>query len=192
MVTLLFVAGGAALWPLWPSRQPALQPGARFGTGAEPLPVRARSILGARENPAAPADVASAGPPPVISAVPPQPKHHSLAAAAEPPAGPEVGPGLTPLAVLENLRSVFRQFSTRFGGNPVGSNSEITATLNGENPKQVGFLNPEDGLRINDQGELIDNWGTPFFFHQLSRTEMEIRSAGPDRKMWTRDDLVIK
>jgi hypothetical protein len=93
---------------------------------------------------------------------------------------------------MENMRRVFRQYSSRFGGNPVGTNPEITAALNGGNSKQIVFLNSEDGLHINDQGELVDNWGTPFFFHQLSGTEMEIRSAGPDRKMWTDDDLVIK
>jgi hypothetical protein len=125
-------------------------------------------------------------------AVPAQPKRPALAARAEPPAGPEVGPGLTPVTVMENMRAVFRQYSARFGGNPVGNNREITAALNGANSKQVVFINPDDGLRINEQGKLIDNWGTPFFFHQLSRTEMEIRSAGPDRKMWTRDDLVLK
>ena len=47
-------------------------------------------------------------------------------------------------------------------------------------------------MRINSQGELIDPWGTPYFFHQLSGTEMEIHSAGPDKVMWTQDDLVIK
>jgi hypothetical protein len=97
--------------------------------------------------------------------------------------GPELGPGLTPLAVMENMRSVFRNFSSRYGGNPVGNNHEITTALTGANPNQVMFINEEDGLRINERGELIDNWGTPFFFHQLSAREMEIRSAGPDRKM---------
>ena len=90
------------------------------------------------------------------------------------------------------MRSVFRQYASRFGGNPVGTNPEITAALNGGNVKQVQFLNPDDGLRINGKGELIDSWGTPFFFHQLSAREMEIHSAGPDRVMWTADDLVIK
>ena len=78
-----------------------------------------------------------------------------------------------------------------FGGNPVGTNPEITRALNGGNAKQVQFVHPEDGLRINEQGEMVDPWGTPFFFHQLSGKVMEIHSAGPDRKMWTADDLVI-
>jgi hypothetical protein len=115
-----------------------------------------------------------------------------LAAATETSSGPEVGQGLAPATVLENMRSLFRQYSSRFGGNPVGTNPEITATLTGNNPGHVVFLKPEDGMRLNERGELIDNWGTPYFFHQLSRTEMEIHSAGPDRKMWTSDDLVIR
>jgi hypothetical protein len=106
--------------------------------------------------------------------------------------GPELGPGLTPTAVMGNMRLVFRQFCSQFGANPVGTNPEITSALNGGNPKQVVLVDREDGLRINERGELIDNWGTPFFFHQVSAKEMEIRSAGPDRRLWTTDDLVLK
>ena len=47
----------------------------------------------------------------------------------------------------------------------------------------------------NPQGYLkslpVDPWGTPYFFHQLSSTEMEIRSAGPDKRLWTDDDVVV-
>jgi hypothetical protein len=79
-----------------------------------------------------------------------------------------------------------------FAGNPVGTNEEITRALNGDNPKGAQFLSAEAGMRVNGQGELIDAWGTPYFFHQLSGTDMEIRSAGPDRQMWTPDDLVTR
>ena len=99
---------------------------------------------------------------------------------------------MDPEIVLSNMRIVFKQYSSRFGGNPVGTNEEITRALNGENPKQVRFISEESGLRINGRGELVDYWGTPFFFHQLSGTVMEIHSAGPDRIMWTADDLVTK
>jgi len=99
---------------------------------------------------------------------------------------------IAPETVLENTRSAIRNYGSMFGGNPVGTNPEITSALNGENPKEVKFLDPEKGMRINSQGELVDSWGTPFFFHQLSGTEMEIRSAGPDKKMWTADDLVMQ
>ena len=106
--------------------------------------------------------------------------------------GPEVAAGLTPGVVMENMRSVIRQYSARFGGNPFGNNREITAQLNGGNNLQVVFLQEEDGMRVNERGELVDNWGSAFFFHQISGTVMEIRSAGADHKMWTRDDLVTK
>lgn len=95
-----------------------------------------------------------------------------------------------PAIVMENMSRVFHQYNQMFGGNPVGINSEITSQLSGKNPKHINFLNSEEGMRVNDNGELVDPWGTPFFFHQLSGTDMEIHSAGPDRIMWTSDDLV--
>src|SRR5882724_702065 len=97
---------------------------------------------------------------------------------------------IPPATVLENLRTAFHSYQSMFRENPVGTNPEITQALDGGNRKQAHFLNDEDGLRINARGELIDPWGTPFFFHQLSGTQMEIHSAGPDRVMWTADDLV--
>lgn len=99
---------------------------------------------------------------------------------------------LSPQTVLENMRSAIRLYGSTFGGNPVGNNAEITAALTGNNPKQIGFIRPDAGLRTSERGELVDPWGTPFFFHQQSGTETEIRSAGPDRILWTADDLVAK
>src|SRR5215471_28234 len=101
-------------------------------------------------------------------------------------------PDASPEAVLGNMRNAIHLYSSMFGGNPVGTNPEITRALNGENPKQTKFLKPEAGVRINATGELVDPWGTPLFFHQISGTEMEIRSAGPDRRMWTADDVMVK
>ena len=108
------------------------------------------------------------------------------------PAAPLQFTNFAPATALENMSHVFRQYNQMFGGNPVGINSEITSQLSGDNPKHINFLNPEDGMRINEKGELIDPWGTPYFFHQLSGTDMEIHSAGPDRIMWTSDDLVVR
>ena len=101
-------------------------------------------------------------------------------------------PTLPPLTVLDNARMAMHNYHEAFGENPVGTNPEITAALLGTNPKQVNFLTAESGLRVNDQGEMLDAWGTPFFFHQVSGREMEIRSAGEDKKMWTFDDLVTR
>jgi hypothetical protein len=101
-------------------------------------------------------------------------------------------PQISPEIVLENTRTAIRDYGSMFGGNPVGTNPEITAALNGKNPKQARLLQPDAGMRINGNGELVDPWGTPYFFHQLSGSQMEIHSAGPDKKMWTADDLVVK
>ena len=90
------------------------------------------------------------------------------------------------------VSSVLEAFRTNFPsvGNPVGENSEITAALTGRNSIGVQFI-PRHHPAINHRGELVDRWGTPFFFHQLSGDMMEIRSAGPDRTMHTADDAVL-
>jgi hypothetical protein len=75
-------------------------------------------------------------------------------------------------------------------GNPVGENAEITAALLGRNRLGFAFI-PAGNPAVNARGELCDRWGTPYFFHQLSGEKMEIRSAGPDRKLWTADDQVL-
>ena len=100
-------------------------------------------------------------------------------------------PPLPPDIAQENLRVTVRQYGLAFGGNPIGTNAEITKALAGANPKKINFL-AGDEARINGNGELVDQWGTPYFFHQLSAKQMEIRSAGPDKKMWTDDDQVIR
>ena len=106
------------------------------------------------------------------------------------PNAPEVT-SLAPQTILENARTAIRNYGQRFGGNPTGSNAEITRALTGENSAQANFINADAGLRVNGQGELIDAWGSPFFFHQLSGEQTEVRSAGPDKILWTDDDLVM-
>jgi hypothetical protein len=95
-------------------------------------------------------------------------------------------------AVLQNIRRAVREYGEMFNGNPIGNNPEITAALSGKNPKHVDFLKGQPGVGLSPDGEMIDSWGTPYFFHQVSGTVMEVRSAGPDKIMWTSDDLVIE
>jgi hypothetical protein len=99
---------------------------------------------------------------------------------------------LPPEAGLKNVRQAIHQYGEMFGGNPVGTNPEITAQLSGSNSRRINFITVEAGMRVNADGALVDSWGTPYFFHQISGAEMEILSAGPDRVMWTSDDLVVK
>ncbi len=89
---------------------------------------------------------------------------------------------------LELLDEIFASYRTVFNANPVGSeNSEFTAALLGDNPKKVVFFDPESP-HIKD-GELVDRWGQPFYFHPVSAEELDIQSSGPDKKLWTSDDV---
>ena len=76
-------------------------------------------------------------------------------------------------------------------GNPVGTNEEIVRALQGRNRARLAFL-PAGHPAVDGAGRLCDRWGTPFFFHALSGTRMEIRSAGPDRRLYTADDAVTR
>lgn len=95
-------------------------------------------------------------------------------------------------ADLRIVSGIIEAFRTNFPreGNPVGDNAEITAALTGQNRLGLALV-PRRHPAINQNGELCDRWGTPFFFHAESAHKMEIRSAGPDRKMWNADDVVF-
>ncbi len=71
----------------------------------------------------------------------------------------------------------------------VMSNASIMNSLKGENPHGLRFISPTHPL-LNEQGELLDRWNTPLQFHAKSMTQIEIRSAGPDQKLYTEDDVV--
>ncbi len=92
---------------------------------------------------------------------------------------------------VEILTELFHAWQTNFPGqgNPVGLNAEITRALTGQNPLRLELI-PPDHPAINETGQLVDRWGTPFEFHQISGAHMEIRSAGPDRVLYTADDVV--
>ena len=95
------------------------------------------------------------------------------------------------LRELDRVSLMIRDYRTLAGENPVGTNAEIMAAMMGDNPKHA-TLGPPDGMKLNENGELLDRWGTPYFFHQISKDHMEIRSAGPDKILWTDDDPVMK
>lgn len=92
---------------------------------------------------------------------------------------------------VTRVRHMISDFHTLMGENPVGTNAEIMKQMTGGNSHQA-TLGPPEGLTLNAEGELVDPWGTPYFFHQLSRDQMEVRSAGPDKEMWTADDVVAR
>ncbi len=89
---------------------------------------------------------------------------------------------------FDQVNLMLRDYRTLMGENPFGTNAEIMKAIMGGNPRGAR-LGPPPSLSLNGQGELVDRWGTPYFFHQMSATNMEIRSAGPDRTLWTPDDV---
>lgn len=101
------------------------------------------------------------------------------------------GPDSTIAGDLDKVSLMLRDYRTLTGENPVGSNAEIMKAIMGGNPKGA-MLGPPEGQSVNGNGELTDHWGTPYFFHQLSKDLMEIRSAGPDGTLWNDDDITGK
>lgn len=88
------------------------------------------------------------------------------------------------------VMSLFTEYRARFRGFPVGEdNAAFVRALSGHNPGRIALL-PPDHPAIDAEGQLLDRWGKPFFFHLLGRDALEIRSAGPDRQLYTADDLV--
>ncbi|MCG8599944.1 MAG: hypothetical protein MI807_07380 [Verrucomicrobiales bacterium] len=73
---------------------------------------------------------------------------------------------------------------------PGGENVDIVRAMTGTNERKLALIPP--GHRVlNEQNEIVDRWQTAFHFHPVSSSILEVRSAGPDRKLWTDDDLVI-
>ena len=66
------------------------------------------------------------------------------------------------------------------------TSTQITNALLGANSRKARFVAAE--AKLNSAHQLVDRWNHPYFFHQLSRAHMEIRSAGPDGVLWTSDD----
>ena len=90
---------------------------------------------------------------------------------------------------LDYIEQIFGLYRLSFQYNPVaGDNQMIMDALLGNNPGDLVVFSP-DHPSLDGTGQLLDRWGTPYFFHALSGTEMEIFSAGPDREFNTADDV---
>lgn len=115
-----------------------------------------------------------------------------MAPAATPPAASAASASPEEVAIdIDQVSLMLRDYRTRMGDNPVGTNAEIMQAVMGGNPKGAR-LGPPEGQNLNSKGELVDRWGTPYFFHQMSATHMDIRSAGPDKLMGTDDDVMLR
>ena len=97
----------------------------------------------------------------------------------------------TPQDDLELLETLIEGYRRALKENPSGENGEIVAALMGRNSRGVAVI-PTNHPALSAHGQLLDRWGTPYFFHPVSSQTMEIISAGSDKKLWTPDDIVLK
>jgi hypothetical protein len=86
--------------------------------------------------------------------------------------------------LIDNFTLLVKSASDR----PLSANEDWAAMFRGFNPAHERFL-PDNHLALNTKGQLVDRWGTPLFFHALGGRRFDIRSAGPDGKLWTEDDI---
>ncbi len=105
-----------------------------------------------------------------------------------------LSPGGDPGRDLELVRGIWTAavlLVKDYRDRPLADNRDFTALLQGNNPHRVAWIRPGHPA-VNADGELVDRWGSPLFFHRESSRATGIRSAGPDRVMWTDDDLFLE
>ena len=92
-----------------------------------------------------------------------------------------------PAVVLE-LLNAWRRVEGRYPA--AEDNTALVRQLTARQGNRPPLLSPQHP-RINAEGAITDGWGTPYFFHHISANYMEVRSAGPDRVLYTDDDLIV-
>jgi hypothetical protein len=135
-------------------------------------------------------------PPPVSNAAPPPAAPELLAPRAATPENPSEswerllardGSADEDRDALADLITHYLQALPDSRRPPLGANDEITRALTDRDSLGNAAL-PADHPGIMDR-QLVDRWGTPWHFHQQSADHIEVRSAGPDRRLFTQDDI---
>jgi hypothetical protein len=90
-------------------------------------------------------------------------------------------------SALADIVTNYLQSSVHAARPPLGTNEEITRALMDRDALGDSAIPASHPAIVS--GQLVDRWGSPWFFHQLSADVIEVRCAGPDRKLFTEDDL---
>jgi len=92
---------------------------------------------------------------------------------------------------IEHLHIVLNQIRAVYGGEypTTDGNIEMANALLGKNKRALAFF-PQAHPRLNSDGELIDKYGSAYYFHFHSAKNLYIRSYGPDKEPYTEDDIV--
>ena len=86
------------------------------------------------------------------------------------------------------LALLFSDYTSVFKRVPLGMHTEIVAAFQGDNPRNIRYI-PKGHPAVNTDGQIVDRWDRPFFFHVISKSAVEIISAGPDGELFTADDI---
>ena len=105
--------------------------------------------------------------------------------------GDEKSPPMEDLISLQRVLHGYFSIIKDASRYPIGGNEDLAAALRGENANQQAFL-PDDHPAFDREGRLVDRWGTPIFVHPVAARIIELRSAGPDRRLFNEDDLVLE
>jgi hypothetical protein len=103
-------------------------------------------------------------------------------------------PGNSPQRDVDVLHALLREYLHHLHhrqGLPIGDDVDLGRVLSGHNPMKLAFL-PKGASVLSTDGHLRDRWGTPYFIHARGGNAFEVRSAGPDRRMFTEDDLIAE
>ena len=98
--------------------------------------------------------------------------------------------GMDDLLLVQGLIQIFRLYMKDVESLPTFGNKEIVEALSGENRFQDRFIKSDFSF-ISNQGEITDRWGSPLVFHFEVAHCPDIRSLGPDKTLWTDDDIVL-
>ncbi len=139
----------------------------------------------------------AASPPPSPTVLPPPPVPALLPARQPTPENPANswerllaadGSPVEDRAALQDIVTSYLQSAPDNIRPPLGTNDEITHALMDRDTLGDSAIPASHPAIVS--GSLVDRWGSPWFFHQLSAEVIEVHSAGPDRKVGTADDII--
>lgn len=93
------------------------------------------------------------------------------------------------IASLNDVLSAYLQAARGPGRPVIGFNEDLLKTLTDRSVLGDAAI-PQNHPAIRE-GRLLDRWGTPWQVHPLSSDFIQLRSAGPDHRLYTDDDLVL-
>ena len=89
---------------------------------------------------------------------------------------------------MSQLAMAATQYKTEYGVFPTGKSIEVIRALTGTNLRKIIFIDWA-GRSSDANGRFLDQWNSPFLILFPDTETVEIRSAGPDKRFDTSDDI---